>query len=170
MFSFFKNHLEKDLTKLGFSQLLKGYKLKLKTKEWTKQEYNDALKKMHTQHKNKLDNLGNINVSTRQTFDVDDSVVPLNLQNIQQEYIDYDYMYSSLLYELNSNNRIHTKAVYELNKLLQDEYPDTIILKEDAERVKNLSLKQLVHEATLPFTIENKDYLKAVFNELKNRS
>ena len=110
MFSFFKSSIEKDLIKLGFEELVQGYKQKVKTNEWTKLQYNEALKSLHTKHKNQISNIGNVNVATRQSFDVDDSVVPLNLQNIQQEFIDYDYIYSTLLFEYNSNNRIHTKA------------------------------------------------------------
>jgi len=100
---------------------------------------------------------------------VDDSIVPLNLQNIQQEFIDYDYIYSTLLFEYNSNNRIHTKALYQLDKLLHENYPDAVILAEDQQKIKQLHLRDLINEATSPFTHENKDYLKTVFNELLNR-
>ena len=169
MFSFFKSSIEKDLIKLGYEELVKGYCQKVKSNEWTKLQYNDALKSLHTKHKNQINNIGNVNVATRQSFDVDDSIVPLNLQNIQQEFIDYDYIYSTLLFEYNSNNRIHTKALYQLDKLLHENYPDAAILKDEETNVKQLSLKQLIDEATLPFSLENKNYLKTIFNELLNR-
>ncbi len=98
MFSFFKSSIEKDLIKLGFEELVKGYRQKVRSSEWTKQKYNDALKTLHSKNKNQINNIGNINVATRQSFDVDDSIVPLNLQNIQLEFIDYDYIYSTLLF------------------------------------------------------------------------
>src|SRR5690606_29563721 len=166
MFSFFKSSIEKDLIKLGFGELVNGYKLKVKTNQWTKQQYKDALKSLHAKHKNQINNIDNVNVATRQSFDVDDSIVPLNLQNIQLEFIDYDYIYSTLLFEYNSNNRIHTKALYQLDKLLHENYPDAVILGDDIESLKNFDLKQLIHEATTPFSTENKNYLKAVFSEL----
>lgn len=169
MFSFFKSSIEKDLIKLGFEELVKGYRQKVRSSEWTKQKYNDALKSLHTKHKNQLNNIGNVNVATRQSFDVDDSIVPLNLQNIQQEFIDYDYIYSTLLFEYNSNNRIHTKALHELDKLLQENFPDAEILKEKEANVKQLTLQQLINEATLPFSADNSNYLKTVFSELLNR-
>jgi len=169
MFSFFKSSIEKDLIKLGFEELVKGYRQKLKTKEWTKQQYNDALKSLHAKHENQINNIDNVNVATRQSFDVDDSIVPLNLQNIQQEFIDYDYIYSTLLFEYNSNNRIHTKALYQLDKLLHENYPDAVILKTEEENLQKLTLQQLINEATLPFSPESKNYLKAIFNELQKR-
>lgn len=169
MFSFFKSSIEKDLIKLGFEELVKGYKQKVKSSEWTKQQCNDALKSLHTKHKNQLNNIGNVNVATRQSFDVDDSIVPLNLQNIQLEVIDYDYIYSTLLFEYNSNNRIHTKALHELDKLLHENYPDAVILVEDQQKIQQLSLNELINEATLPFSNENKNYLKAIFSELQNQ-
>ena len=169
MFSFFKSNIEKDLIKLGFEELVKSYRKKVKTNEWSKQQYNDTLKSLHTKHKNQINNINNVNVATRQSFDVDDSIVPLNLQNIQQEFIDYDYIYSTLLYEYNSNNRIHTKALYQLDKLLHENYNDVVILAEDQQKIQKLSLNELINEATLPFTPENKHYLKTVFAELKNR-
>lgn len=169
MFSFFKSSIEKDLIKLGFEELVKGYRQKVKSNEWTKQQFNDALKNLHAKNKNQINNIGNVNVATRQSFDVDDSIVPLNLQNIQQEFIDYDYIYSTLLFEYNSNNRIHTKALYQLDKLLHENYPDAVILEEDQQKIKQLHLRDLINEATLPFTLENKNYLKTVFNELLNR-
>lgn len=169
MFSFFKSSIEKDLIKVGYEELVKGYRQKVKTNEWTKQQFNDALKSLHTKHKNQINNIDNVNVATRQSFDVDDSIVPLNLQNIQQEFIDYDYIYSTLLFEYNSNNRIHTKALYELNKLLHENYPDAVILAEDQQKIQQLHLRDLINEATIPFSPENKNYLKAVFSELLNR-
>lgn len=108
-------------------------------------------------------------MATRQSFDVDDSIVPLNLQNIQLEFIDYDYIYSTLLFEYNSNNRIHTKALYQLDKLLHENYPDAVILEEDQQKIQQLSLNELINEATLPFSNENKNYLKAIFSELQNQ-
>lgn len=169
MFSLFKSSIEKDLIKLGFDQLIKGYKQKLNNKEWTKTEYVDALKNLHTKHKNEINNINNVNVSTRQSFDVDDSIVPLNLQNIQQEFIDYDYIYSTLFFEYNSNKRIHTKAIHQLNKLLNEKYPDAIILEDKLTEIQSLPLKELINEATLPFVTENKNYLKTVFKEIQKR-
>ncbi len=169
MFSFFKSSIEKDLIKLGFEELVKGYRQKVRSSEWTKQKYNDALKTLHSKNKNQINNIGNINVATRQSFDVDDSIVPLNLQNIQLEFIDYDYIYSTLLFEYNSNNRIHTKALYQLDKLLHENYPDAVILEEDQQKINQLHLRDLINEATLPFSNENKNYLKAIFSELQNQ-
>ncbi len=169
MFSFFKSSIEKDLIKLGFEELVKGYRHKVKNGEWTKQQFTDALKTMHSQHKNQINNIGNVNVATRQSFDVDDAIVPLNLQNIQQEYIDYDYIYSTLLFEFNSNNRIHLKAVTELDKLLHERYPDVAVPKKEETSVQQLTVQQLIQEATVPFTTENNGYLKLVFAELLKR-
>lgn len=169
MFSFFKSTVEKDLIKLGYQSLIDGYKQKVKLKEWTKKQYTLALEELHKKHKNEINNINNVNVATRQSFDVIETIPPLNLQNIQQEYIDYDFIYSSLLFEYNSHKRIHTKALNELSLLLDEKFRDAVILADDIEHLKNIDLKQLIHEATTPFSNKNKNYLKAVFSELKNR-
>lgn len=167
MFSFFKSAIEKDLIQLGFGELVRQYKQKLKNKEFTKQQFYAALKELHNKHQSKLSNIKNVNVATRQTFDDDEILVPLNLQNIQQEFIDYDYLYSTLLFEFNNNNRIHTKALQQLDKLLHENYPDAVIEPTDKEKVNQLSLKELINDATLPFSQAHKNYLKAVFHQLK---
>lgn len=169
MFSFFKSSIEKDLIKLGFGELVNGYKLKVKTKEWTKQQYINALYEFHKQHQTEVENMNNVNVATRQSFDVTETIVPLNLQNIQLEYIDVDFLYSSLLFEYNNYQRIHSKALYELDKLLQEKHPDATISTEDEQKIKHLALKELINDATLPFSDESKNYLKAVFKELTDR-
>jgi len=169
MFSFFKSSIEKDLIKLGFGELVNGYKLKVKTKEWTKQQYINTLNEFYKQHLTEVENINNVNVATRQSFDVTETIVPLNLQNIQLEYIDVDFLYSSLLFEYNNYQRIHSKALYELNKLLQEKHPDATISTEDEQKIKYLPLKELINDATLPFSAESKNYLKAVFKELTDR-
>lgn len=168
MFSFFKSTVEKDLIKLGYQSLIDGYKQKVKLKEWTKKQYTLALEELRKKHKNEINNINNVNVATRQSFDVIETIPPLNLQNIQQEYIDYDFIYSTLLFEYNSNNRIHAKALHQLDKLLQENYPDAVVLADELPKVRQLSLQQLINDATLPFSAQNKNYLKTVFNELLN--
>lgn len=169
MFSFFKNSVEKDLVKLGYAQLIEGYKQKVRSKEFTKQQYKKALKQLHEKHLNQINNANNVNVATRQTFDDDELLTPLNLQNIQQEFIDVDFLYSSLLFEFNSRNRIHVKALTELDKFLTIQFPNAVILEEDREKVKQFDLKTLLNEATLPIDFASKNYLKTVFKELQNR-
>lgn len=166
MFLFFKSTLEKNLIKLGFTDSVNQYKQKLKNKELTKKEYNNALQSLYNAHQVQLKNIKNVNVATRQTFDDDELLVPLNLQNIKQEFIDYDFIYSSLLFEYNNNKRIHTKALHELNKLLTEQYPDATCTEIDIDKVKNLTVEQLINQATVSFTNENKNYLKAVFTQL----
>ena len=170
MFSFFKSTLEKDLIKLGYHELVNGYRLKLKSNEWTKKQFQEALRNLHEQNKNKLENINNVNVSTRQSFDVDDTIVPLNLQNIQLEYIDYDYIYSTLLFEYNSKQRIHVKAIEQLLNLLQENFTDATINEQETANIKQVATKDLLHEATEPHTNANKNYLKAVYIELLDRS
>lgn len=169
MFSFFKDAVEKDLIKLGFSQLIKGYKQKLKSKEITKEQYKNALKELHNKHFNQINNLGNINVATRQTFDDDELMVPLNLQNIQDEFIDIDFLYSSLLFEYNSHQRVHTRALTELENLLHQQFPNATILPDDLSKIEEFDLKTLINEATLPIDPSSQNYLKAIFTELRNR-
>lgn len=166
MFSFFKSSIEKDLIKLGYESLINGYKQKVKSKEWTNSQFKLALKELHKKHQSEINNLNNVNVATRQSFDVIDTIPPLNLENIQQEFIDYDFIYSTLLFEYNNYKRIHTKAIYELDKLLSQEYPDAEVLKDEVDNLKNLSLKELINEATTPFSNEKKHYLKTVFKTI----
>lgn len=166
MFLFFKSTLEKNLIKLGLANSVNQYKQKLKNKELTKKEYNNALQSLFNAHQTQLKNIKNVNVATRQTFDDDALLVPLNLQNIKQEFIDYDFIYSSLLFEYNNNKRIHTKALHELNKLLTEQYPDAVCSDTDLETVKKLTIEELINQATVSFTNENKNYLKAVFTQL----
>lgn len=169
MFSFFKNTLEKDLIKLGFGKLIEGYKQKVRSKEWTQQQYKEALRDFHSQHLNELSNSENINVSTRQSFDDDELMVPLNLQNIQQEYVDVDYLYSSLLFEYQNSKRVHTKAFHELEKLLKDRFPDAVADEELSRLYENSELKLLIDLACMPMEEPNKNLLKTVFALLKNR-
>ena len=46
---------------------------------------------------------------------------------------------------------------------------NAVVLKDEETNVKQFTLQQLINEATLPFSPENKNYLKTVFNELLNR-
>lgn len=169
MFSFFKNTLEKDLVKLGFGRLLEGYKQKVKTKEWTGKQYKEALKDLHSRHRSQLSNAENVNVATRQSFDDDELMVPLNLQNIQQEYIDIDFLYSSLLFEYRNHERVHTKALYELEKLLSERFPDAADDESLHRLYGNSELKFLIDQACIPMDVANKNHLKTVFSILKSR-
>lgn len=169
MFSFFKSSVEKDLIKLGFNQLIKGYKQKVRSKEWTKQQYTDALKSVHKKHLSELQNIGNVNVATRQSFDDDELLTPLNLQNIQQEYIDIDYLYSSILFDYNTNKRIHAKALSQLEQVLKERFPDAVVSDAVYEKLKDADVKLLIDEAMRAMDASNKDYLQTVFTLLKNR-
>lgn len=169
MFSFFKSAKEKQLEKLGYQSLIESYRKKVKDKQWSKQEFQQALNALYEDKKTVLANATNVNVSTRQSFDDDEIMVPLNLQNIQQEYIDYDYIYSSLLFEFNAHKRIHAKALNELTQFLDEHFPDAVLLENAHENLVSKSLKELINEAVLPITNENKNHIKSVFNELKNR-
>ena len=169
MFSFFKNTLEKDLIKLGFGKLIEGYKQKVRTKEWSERQYKEALRDFHTRHISEVRNAGNVNVATRQSFDDDELMVPLNLQNIQQEFIDIDYLYSSLLFEYHNHKRVHTKALHELEKLLKERFPDAVEETAFYNTYKDSDMKQLIELACLPMEAANKDRLKVVFSILRNR-
>jgi len=169
MFSFFKNPLEKDLIKLGFGKLIEGYRQKLRSKEWTRKQYKEALRDFHEQHLGELRNAGNVNVATRQSFDDDELMVPLNLQNIQQEFIDIDYLYSSLLFEYHNHKRIHTKALHELEKLLKERFPEAVEEDTFYRTHENSELKQLIELACLPMDAAHKNQLKTVFSILRNR-
>lgn len=169
MFSFFKSTLEKDLIKLGFGKLIEGYKQKVRSKEWSGRQYKEALKEFHAQHLGELRNSGNVNVATRQSFDDDELMVPLNLQNIQQEFIDIDYLYSSLLFEYHNHKRIHTKALHELEKLLKERFPEAVEEDTFYRTHENSELKQLIELACLPMDAANKNQLKTVFSILRNR-
>jgi len=169
MFSFFKSAKEKQLEKLGYQLLIESYKEKVKTKEWTKKEFSQAIDDLYNEKKTIVSNATNINVATRQSFDDDETMVPLNLQNIQQEFIDYDFIYSSLIFEYNNYKRIHTKALNELIRYLNNHFPDAVINEEDAQKISAKELKELINEASNPINDSNKNYLKAVFNELQKR-
>lgn len=169
MFSFFKSSKEKQLEKLGYQTLIESYRKKVKDKQWSKQEFQQALNTLFEEKKTVLANASNINVSTRQSFDDDEIMVPLNLQNIQQEYIDYDYIYSSLLFEFNTHKRIHAKALNELTQFLEERFPDAVLLEEERENLSLKSLEELIQQAMIPINNENKNYIKSVFHELRNR-
>lgn len=169
MFSFFKSAKEKQLEKLGYQLLIESYKEKVKTKEWTKKEFSQAIDDLYNEKKAIVSNATNINVATRQSFDDDETMIPLNLQNIQQEFIDYDFIYSSLIFEYNNYKRIHTKALNELICYLNLHFPDAVINEEDAQKISAKELKELINEASTPINDSNKNYLKAVFNELQKR-
>lgn len=169
MFSFFKSAKEKQLEKLGYQLLIESYKEKVKTKEWTKKEFSQAIDDLYNEKKAIVSNATNINVATRQSFDDDETMVPLNLQNIQQEFIDYDFIYSSLIFEYNNYKRIHTKALNELTRYLNNHFPDAVINEEDTQKISAKELKELINEASNPINDSNKNYLKAVFNELQKR-
>src|SRR5690606_12829139 len=126
MFSFFKSRIEKDLIKLGYATLIEGYRQKVKANEWTSSEFKNALNALHKKHLHEIENIQNVNVATRQSFVDDELMVSLNLQNIQHEYIDFDFIYSSLLFEYSNNNRVHAKAVSELERHLLERFPDAV--------------------------------------------
>lgn len=169
MFSLFKSNKEKQLEKLGYKTLLDSYRKKVKLKEWSKTDYTVALEKLYKDKQSIIGNADNINVSTRQSFVDDEVMVALNLQNIQQEYIDYDFIYSSLLYEFKSNKKIHSKAIKELIDLLHSKFPEATIAEEFATELKDKETSYLIDEALQDITSENQHQLKAVFTELHNR-
>lgn len=169
MFSFFKSTIEKDLIKLGYATLVESYRQKVKAKKWNHSEFKNALKTLHDKHLNEINNIQNVNVATRQSFVDDELLTPLNLQNIQDEYIDFDFIYSSLLFEYNNHNRVHEKAVSELDRHLSERFPDATLSETDLEKVQSMDIRTLIDEASQPMENSNKNYLKTVFAELKNR-
>lgn len=170
MLSFFKSNKEKKLEKLGYQSLIQSYKEKVRSKEWTKNKYSQAIDNLYDEKKAAIDNAENINVATRQSFNEDEVMVPLNLQNIQQEYIDYDFIYSSLIFEYNNYGRVHTKALYELERHLDELFPDTQASEKDLQELQQLHIRMLIDQALLPMSLENKEYLKAVFQVLKEKT
>jgi len=169
MFSLFKSSKEKQLIRLGFQTLIDSYYAKLKSKEWTKEEWKAAIDQLYEQNKTAVFNADNVNVATRQSFVDDEVLVPLNLQNIQQEYIDYDFIYSSLIYEYKNYQRVHSRAIVELIKYLKEKFPKATVDNQCSEQLKQLSTKDLIDKATQEITEENASYMASVFEELKNR-
>jgi len=88
VFSFFKSDKEKKLEKIGYKSLIQSYKQKASNKEWTRSEYRQAMNLLYKEKKTAVDNAENVNIATRQSFKEDEVMVPLNLQNIQQESVD----------------------------------------------------------------------------------
>lgn len=170
MFSFFKSTKEKQLIKLGFQSLIDSYYEKVKSKEWSKIDMKKAIDDLYEQKKAIVGNANNVNVSTRQSFVDDEVLVALNLQNIQQEYIDYDFIYSTLLYEYKNSKRIHTKALDELSKYLLTKYSNTELNKEYAQEIKSFATKVLIDIAMQDITSKNANEMIAVFEELKYRA
>jgi len=170
VFSFFKSDKEKKLEKLGYQSLIQSYKQKVSNKEWTRSEYRQAMNLLYKEKKTAVDNAENVNIATRQSFKEDDVMVPLNLQNIQQESVDYNLIYSLLIFEYSNYKRVHPKALYELEQHLDELFPDTQTSEKDLQKLQQLDLKILIDKALLPITMENKEYLKAVFQVLKKKT
>jgi hypothetical protein len=170
MFSLFKSNKEKQLIKLGFQSLIDSYYEKVKSKEWSKDDLKKAIDNLYEQKKSIVGNADNVNVSTRQSFVDDEVLVALNLQNIQQEFIDYDFIYSTLLYDYKNHKKIHTKALKELSDYLHTKYKDVQIDASYAEKIASLDTKQLIDLAMQDISSENANELAAVFTELKKRS
>lgn len=169
MFSFFKSDKEKKLEKLGYQSLIQSYKQKVSNKEWTRNEYRQAMNQLYKEKKTAADNAENVNVATCQSFKEDEVMVPLNLQNILQESVDYNFIYSSLIFEYSNYKRVHPKALYELERHLDELFPDTQTSEESIQELQQLDLKTLIDKALLPITMENREYLKAVFQVLKKK-
>src|SRR5690606_11365675 len=161
MLSFFKSNKEKKLEKLGYQSLIQSYKEKVRSKEWTKKEYNQAVDNLYDEKKEALINGKKNNIATLQSSNEDEVMVPLNLQNIQHEYIDYDFIYSSLIFEYNNYGRVHTKALYDLERYLDELFPDTQASEKDLQELQQLHIRMLIDKALLPMSLENKEYLKA---------
>lgn len=169
MFSFFKSSKEKKLEKLGFQSLIHSYKEKLRNKEWTRKEYNQAVDQLFDEKKTAIDNVENINVATRQSFDDDEVMVPLNLQNIQLEYIDYDFVYNSLLFEYKNKKRIHQKALEQLENRLDQLFPNVEIAQDLLKKMELLEDEVLINKILEPLNDHNKQEFKAIYSVLRKR-
>lgn len=169
MFSLFKSTKEKQLIKLGYQSLIDSYYEKVKLKEWSKNDLKKAIDDLFEQKKSIVGNAENVNVSTRQSFVDDEVLVALNLQNIQNEFIDYDFIYSSLLYEFKNYNKIHTKALNELSSFLLSKHPNATIDTRIQEEIKAKDTKELIDICLQDINSENASMLLTVFTELKNR-
>lgn len=169
IFSFFKSNKENKLEKLGYHSLIKSYKAKVRNKEWTKKDYQSAVQDLMDEKKIAVENFENNNVSTRQSFATNDVLVPLNLENIQNEYIDYDYVYSSLMFEFKTKKRVHPKALQQLEARLDQMFPALEISVELQESVSSLDVATLINKANVLPNDINKHELKAVYNALRQR-
>ena len=170
MFSILKNQKEKKLIKLGFQSLIDAYKEKVNSGEWTKKVYKKAIEQLYQDKKTAIHNTDNIQVFTRQSFDDNEVTVPLNLQNIQQHYIDYDFVYSSLLFEYKNHKKIQVQALDTLEKWLKEKYPTVEISPELKEELQQQNPDFLVDEAIKTINTENASYIKTIFSILKNRA
>lgn len=94
----------------------------------------------------------------RRTFNEAEIIFPLNLQNIQQEYIDYNVVYSTFIFEFKNYGRVHSKALYELERYSDELFPDTQASKKTCKSYNRLKSKVLCIKL-----------LKAVFQVLKER-
>ncbi|WP_372473718.1 hypothetical protein AB4865_00165 [Capnocytophaga sp. ARDL2] len=170
MFSLFKNQKEKKLVKLGFQSLIDAYKEKFNSGEWTKETYKKAIDTLYKDKKTAIENIDNIQVSTRQTYDDDEVISPLNLQNIRQHFIDYDFVYSSLLFEYKNHNKIHIQAIDTLEKWLEEQFPTAKITESHTQNWCEKDTNQLIEKALEAITEDNADEIKTIFTLLKNRT
>lgn len=167
MFSFFKSGKEKALEKLGYKTLIDSYKQKVTNKEWDNKKYKEAIDKLFNDQKAIVSNANNVNVATRQSFVDDEVMVPLNLQNIQQEYIDYDFIFSTLVYEFKNHKKIHTQAVHELMKYLESKYSAQQLFFENS--LKDVTTENLILKVTTEDFSEKFSEIYACLSELKRR-
>lgn|SRR5690554_844195 len=169
MFSFFKSNKEEKLEKLGYHSLIQSYKEKVRNKEWTRKDYQSAIQNLLNEKKTAVENIENNNVSTRQSFVTDEVLVPLNLENIQNEYIDYDFVCSSLVFEFKSKKRVHLKALQQLEARLNQMFPELEVSEELQTKINSLEVVTLINRAIASPNDVNKHELKAVYKALRQR-
>lgn len=113
MFSFF-NTKEKKLRAIGFASMVDALQARKKNGEITKKEYKKIINQWCQRNEKSIENKGHIEVSARQSFDENEVLPPLNLQNIHTQVFDIDYAESLLLFEYKERKTIDQKIIRDL--------------------------------------------------------
>lgn len=126
MFHFWKSDTEKKLLALGHRDIVAYYRQQLRQKKISKAGYIQSLQDLLAEQKNKLANINNVNVATRQSFIDDDILIALNVSKIQQPEYDIDFIKNKIAFNFKNNNRLYTNEIRFLFDIFKTEFGELL--------------------------------------------
>lgn len=169
MLGFWKSKIERKLLKLGHTESIAQYRKQLKAKEISKHDFNRLLTSLWEQQKAKWEQRENVNVATRQSFIDDDTLVPLNLHQIQTIVYDFDFIKNKIFFEYKNTGSIPHSLVDSLFEEVKKDPLFKEILTTDFKHTEELSTEQCIQQITDPYHEENRIHVFQAFLELEQK-
>lgn len=109
----------KQLKKLGHTAQLAQYQAQRNNNQLNKVEYRSKIENLWLQQQNNWHHRDNVNVATRQSFTTNETLVPLNLEQIQTEVYDIDFIKNKLFFDYKNQGSVNYALVTTLKKALK---------------------------------------------------